>query len=413
MLALALAAALPVLAVSPWYPAIASALPGVRGPAAGAAARLAGVDLSSEYGQKLLTPLIPHLVAQGLGEETLAALPLSRREAAVTRALEALIAESDRLAREVIEAADARSHAGDRLLEDAEAAEALLLFAAPYLEEPRRRDLARVEPGLKARAEELRRAGVLARAHAGAEALGARAEPMVYVPSPEESGLPGAQLAVEIGRLVRELAPEALVRVQADRTLSDRERLALRQGWDRALSAIQGWTSTAGPGRERGSALAKLLAPLARHLRASLSERAERQEAGETLERLEALVSKAAPASMSRPPEKPPQDCSRQELTRQVRGLLAEIKPRALDYAGDDDRAAEERAWDATLKSLADAEALEPRQAKAALAALRPRLEEYRDRLDDDPLLSDDHLARGTLLLEASELEARLKALAR
>lgn len=411
MLALALAAALPVLAASPWYPAIASALPGVRGRAEPAAARLAAVDLSTEYGQKLLTPLIPHLVAQGLGEETLSALPLSRRQEAVTRALEALIEEADRVARGVVESADAGSHTGDRLIEDAAAAEQLLLFAAPYLDEARRRDLARVEPHLKARAEELRRLGLLARARAGAAALGSRAEPVVYLPSPEESGLPGAQLTGEIGRLVRELAPEALVRVQADRTLSDGERLALRQGWDRALAGVQGWTSTAGAGRERGAALARLLAPLARHLRSSLSERAEPQEAAATLERLEALVSKAAPAALLRAPAKPPEQCSRRELTSQVLDLLREIEPRALDYAGADER--RRGAWEAALRALAAAEPLEPRQAEKALAALRPRLKEYREHLDDDPLLSDDHLARASLLLEASELEARLKALAK
>lgn len=430
--------------VTPWGPAIQSALPAMTGPAAFAAANLSQMDFANPYTVKVISPLTGLLEARGVTSDLFAKMPKAKRVALVREALEAKVQDANKRAAKILYEHAEQTAAPGRKIENAAAAEDLLLFSHPYLEPQRRAWLAESHGSIQAEAAAVRRERVVGKAAREARGLGATMEEGSAAPAPggdgdpqASDGTPGQAVAAPARELLEAIARQAVYFIGADPRLSDDEKDERLERWQEAV-ALLAQVEAGQASNDRGwvSEFQALLAPLTdefgRHLTDAWTEvvsrgkRADPAQGWDDLKKLDVLLSKASPLNASRRHlAGAAEGASREDLTAAVFALLMELKPVAMDYIMEDGQLSADRRWTRTSawQSAADAFVGYPKRegssemsaeaAAKALKAVKPRLKELKAYLLADPLLYEDAAARGALLSEAGSLAGHLKRLSR
>lgn len=429
--------ALPVRAqVSAWAPTIGAALPGVG---AGPASVLSGMDLNADYPQRLIAPLVTWLEANRLTPKSFALKSPDQQAGLLRAAIAQESARANKRAAEIFHETAEGLAGPERWLENADAAEDLLLLSHPFLDAGRRERLVEIHPRLQKVADHIRRqllsyhiryqARLLA-AEAPSEA-GAEA-PAVVPEAAREAPAPAAGVYPRLKALVEELADDLLQFVEADPKASAEDQ----KQWRVKRGELVGWVE-----KGEGSSDREWLTQVNSHLKEfeqaleryqgdafdrefSRGKRPEPSEGPEKLKKLGVLRTKACPLFRYSGAQLPEQ-MGRAELTAWVHTLLLELKPLAHDYMMADTRLSPDAwttrvsAWTGALEPYVGypgrpgTEEMSPETARKVLALLTRRVPELKRYLNRDPLLEPDPDAARSLAAEAENLLSSLRLLAK
>ncbi|MBI4051669.1 MAG: hypothetical protein HY400_04110, partial [Elusimicrobia bacterium] len=140
-----------------WIPAISKTLPLIIplvNPTAAATViqNLSRLDLTSSYGQKVIAPLSEHLKTQKITLKAFTQMPESQKAQILTQAVQEHSRNVNQQAQQIVDEYFAKEP--EKIMENAQSAENLLLFSHPFLEEPLKNDLAKTHEHLKSQADQ-------------------------------------------------------------------------------------------------------------------------------------------------------------------------------------------------------------------------------------------------------------------